>query len=261
MTKSVWCNFVIFIIIVISHAINPFQQLGPHPPHWTPDSHVFQRFHVLSLSRSWACPDAWCSISSLSTHVLQQQHEFAEPPSLRHRYLLQAPKLWGPEGWGPEGWGPELWGPEGWGSEGCGGLKPPGFHTTARMPKRAHFRSQPSKTPPKFHEKTPKRETKRKVAGEGKERVKFWAVRRRGVRRRGGCLAQGGRGPGESKRTPTTTTTTQHKNGLAKNGGCGPNPEKVGPKRERGARRGPERWGTLSPGFGVWVYGVWGSGL
>ena len=51
------------------------------------------------------------------------------------------------------------------------------------------------------------------VAGKGRKRAKFWAVRRRGVRRRWGP-AEGG--PGKSKPATTTTptqqnnTTTQH---------------------------------------------------
>ena len=44
---------------------------------------------------------------------------------------------------------------------------PPGFHTTAREPKRAHFRVLAFKTPPKFHEKTP-RDT---------ETAKRWRIR------------------------------------------------------------------------------------
>ena len=65
------------------------------------------------------------------------------------------------------------------------GFGPPGFHTTAREPKRA---PRSSKTPPKFNEKDQQEREKRMktVAGEGKKRAKFWAVRRRGgVRRRG----------------------------------------------------------------------------
>ena len=36
-------------------------------------------------------------------------------------------------------------------------MGPPGFHTTAREPKRAHLTVQELQTPPKFHEKTPER--------------------------------------------------------------------------------------------------------
>ena len=56
------------------------------------------------------------------------------------------------------------------------------FPQSRREPKRARFGVPAFKTPPKFHEKTP-RERHRKsemVAGEGKKRAKFWAVRRRG---------------------------------------------------------------------------------
>ena len=43
--------------------------------------------------------------------------------------------------------------------------KPPGFHTTAREPKRAHFRPGLQKHQTKFDEKDPKRE---------KEERKLW---------------------------------------------------------------------------------------
>ena len=39
--------------------------------------------------------------------------------------------------------------------------RPPGFHRTTRGRKQAHLRSQPTKTRPKFHEKTSRREKKR----------------------------------------------------------------------------------------------------
>ena len=59
---------------------------------------------------------------------------------------------------------------------------PPGLHTTAPEIHTCTFQGPgASKTPPKFHKKTP-RETKKRakmVAGEGKI-AKFWAVRRRG---------------------------------------------------------------------------------
>ena len=48
---------------------------------------------------------------------------------------------------------------------------PPGFHTTARDPKRAHFRVPAFKTPPKFNEKTP-RETQKERNGGGKGKKK-----------------------------------------------------------------------------------------
>ena len=49
--------------------------------------------------------------------------------------------------------------------------KAPGFHTTAREPKRAHFRAPALQTPPKFHEKTP-RETPRERNGDGRGKKK-----------------------------------------------------------------------------------------
>ena len=66
---------------------------------------------------------------------------------------------------------------------------PPGFHTTSREPKCAHFRVS------KHHQNSTRRHPKRHrksetVAGKGRKRAKFWAVRWRGgpvegVRRRG----------------------------------------------------------------------------
>ena len=45
----------------------------------------------------------------------------------------------------------------------------------------SHDSPSASKTPSKFHERTPKREKKEKCGGrKGKNRAKFWAVRRRG---------------------------------------------------------------------------------
>ena len=74
-------------------------------------------------------------------------------------------------------------------------LKPPGFHTTAREPKRAQFRV-PSKTPPKFHKRTAIREEMKIVAGEGKKEQDF------------GLLEEGGpRGGGQ---TNDHTTNTNH---------------------------------------------------
>ena len=81
--------------------------------------------------------------------------------------------------------------------------------TTAREPKRVHLRVRPSKTPPKFQEKTPREtEKERNGGGRGGKKAKFWAVRGRGPAE--GCPTSGGLaqgGPGESK--PTTTTTTK----------------------------------------------------
>ena len=115
----------------------------------------------------------------------------------------------GPEGWCPEGWGPGLlgprrggpglWGgpkgggPEGWGGGPKGGglpegwagnisrffpspaPKPPGFHTTAREPKRAHLRV-PAFNHHQNSTRRPTREEERMkiVAGEGKKERNFW---------------------------------------------------------------------------------------
>ena len=57
---------------------------------------------------------------------------------------------------------------------GCAAPKPPKLRTTAREPKRAHFRVRPSKTPPKFNERTPKRDKKeRNGGGRGKKERNF----------------------------------------------------------------------------------------
>ena len=50
-------------------------------------------------------------------------------------------------------------------------VRPPGFHTTAREPKRAHLRAPALETPPKFHERTP-RETQKERNGGGRGKTK-----------------------------------------------------------------------------------------
>ena len=47
---------------------------------------------------------------------------------------------------------------------------PPGSHTTAREPKRAHFRVPAFKTPPKFNEKTPRERQKERIRGREREK-------------------------------------------------------------------------------------------
>ena len=58
-------------------------------------------------------------------------------------------------------------------------LGPPGLHTTTKELQRRTFELPGgSKTPPKFHEKTPKEREEKKTnyeAGEGKKSAKFWA--------------------------------------------------------------------------------------
>ena len=56
------------------------------------------------------------------------------------------------------------------------GGAPPGFHTTAREPKRAHFRVQAYKNTTKLHKRG---KMMKIVASDGKKSAKFWAVRRR----------------------------------------------------------------------------------
>ena len=68
---------------------------------------------------------------------------------------------------------------------------------------------RPSETPPKFNEKTPRERQKAKtVAGEGKKRAKFWAVRR-GVVQCNGVRCRGVRKGGPA---PTAATTWPRRN-------------------------------------------------
>ena len=99
-------------------------------------------------------------------------------------------------------------GPVWWGRRGFtrqprrpGQVGPPGFHTTAREPKRAHLRVPVFKNTTKIQRKGPTREGEKNknCGGRGKKRAKFWAVRRRGSG--GGAL-----------NTPTTHTTQQQHN-------------------------------------------------
>ena len=72
---------------------------------------------------------------------------------------------------------------------------PPGFHTTAREPKRAHFRV------PTFGNTTkiPKSEN---GVGEGRKRAKFWAFRRRGVQQRSVLRKVGQGSPNQQPQQP-----------------------------------------------------------
>ena len=83
-------------------------------------------------------------------------------------------KVGGAEGWGPKGGG----GAKGWSkcATSPATCRPPGFDRTAWGRKQAHLRSRPTKTPPKFHEKTPgerKKEWKWEWEKEKKAR-NFW---------------------------------------------------------------------------------------
>ena len=60
------------------------------------------------------------------------------------------------------------WNPRGRGEKKCKIVldilqKPPGFHTTAREPKRAHLRVPALQTPPEFHEKTSQRRERKRA--------------------------------------------------------------------------------------------------
>ena len=79
---------------------------------------------------------------------------------------------------------------------------PPGFHTTAREPKRAHFRALAFKTPPKFNEKTSQRE---------KKEWKLWREREKKERNFGRSGEKGrGRAGGPGTRHTQHTQHTQH---------------------------------------------------
>ena len=89
--------------------------------------------------------------------------------------------------------------------------KPPGFHTTAREPKRAQL-APTLQTPPKFHEKTPReRNIANMGAGEGKKKRNFG-------RSGGGGPAEGSQGSAQILDAPTKIlnthrTDTPHYNG------------------------------------------------
>ncbi len=123
--------------------------------------------------------------------------------------------------------------------------KPPGFHTTAREPKRAHFRVPAFKNTTKNSTRRhPERQKKNVMGGRLVKSAKFWAVR-------GGEGPVEG-GPGESK--PTTTTTTTNKppemGGGQTQNKCGPAGERGGARRVGSQRVGPMGSGPFSPGLG-----------
>ena len=91
-----------------------------------------------------------------------------------------------------------------------GGPKPPGLHTTAREPKRAHFRAPALQ---KHHQNSTRRHPERHkksetVAGKGEKRAKFWAVWRRAVRRRRVRRSPNPQ-PQQQHNSNNTTATTQ----------------------------------------------------
>ena len=66
-----------------------------------------------------------------------------------------------------------------------GPMGPSGFQTIARELQTCTFGGfRPSKTPQKFHEKTPRERKNENCGRRGKKRAKFWAVRGRTVRGR-----------------------------------------------------------------------------
>ena len=84
-------------------------------------------------------------------------------------------------------------------------IGPPGFHTTAREPKRAHFRARALTPPIPRKDSRERKEIMEIVAGEGKKRANFWAVWLSGERRGPGdgrVLGGGGGGGGGERRGP-----------------------------------------------------------
>ena len=83
-------------------------------------------------------------------------------------------------------------------------------HDSPRIP-NVHisgFRS--SKTPTKFNERAQERHKKNEmVAGKGRKRAKFWAVRRKAVRRSPNPQPQNNNNDNKHNTTTTTTTTTK----------------------------------------------------
>ena len=80
----------------------------------------------------------------------------------------------------------------------CNYLGPPGFHTTAREPKRAHFRVPAFKNTTKIQREDLPREGRKKencCGGRGKQKREILGGPAEGVRRRGG-LGEGGPGEG-----------------------------------------------------------------
>ena len=108
--------------------------------------------------------------------------------------------------------------------------------------------SRLSKTPPKFHEKTPKEtEKERNGRGRGKKRAKFWAVRRRAVRwRKGSGVGWSGAGWSRGVQTNNNHNNHNHNNtNTARNGVWRPTQKKCGPEGWRGEgapKVGPEGW-------------------
>ena len=85
---------------------------------------------------------------------------------------------------------------------------PPGFHTTAREPKRAHFRALALQ---KHHQNStrrpPEREEKNEFCGgRGEKRAKFWAVPGKGG------PGKGGPGKGGPEHDQTKTLNPPHRN-------------------------------------------------
>ena len=124
----------------------------------------------------------------------------------------------------PKG-GAQMVGPQGWGAQnfafffhspstislfwclyGCLLVEfwwPPGFHTTAREPKRAHLRVPEFKNTTKIQREDLPRVRKKEQNGGGRG-----AKRERNFGRSGGGRGPASGGPGESKPTTTTTITT-----------------------------------------------------
>ena len=122
--------------------------------------------------------------------------------------------------------------------------KPPGFHTTAREPERAHFRVPAFTNTTKFNEKTPQRDT---------ERAKWWRERGKKSENLGGSAeggpAEGGPAEGGSggRRPREPQTSNNHNNH---------NHNNTKPRTNAARKVGPRRVGPPLPRFRVRVFRV-----
>ena len=115
--------------------------------------------------------------------------------------------------------------------------KPPGFHTTAREPKRAHFRASAFKKTTKYNEKTQR------------ERTKWRLEREKKIEILGGPAEGGGSGvrwsgAGWSRESEPTTTRNNHNHNntnTARSGVEAKPRRSVAPKGVGGREKGP-RW-------------------
>ena len=115
-------------------------------------------------------------------------------------------------------------------------LKPPGFHTTTREPKRAHLSAPALQTPPKFNEKTPREKKSETVAGKGKHKSEILGGLAEGGLVEGRSSVRWSRDPNQQQPQPATTTPTP------------PEVNECGPKSVGGGSEGVPKGGPLGVG-------------